>query len=799
MANRLIGKDFTPPDVLAKVTGTAKYAEDYRAEGMLFCKLLLSPMPHARVRHIDASAALKMKGVVAVLTADEVPSFPEPEDPILTNEPHFVGDPILAVAAVSEEVAAAAIEAIQVDLEQLPFTVDPLDSLYPGGPNARAKGNVANTNLALQVIKWQASDFVGVDQGKLPQGKPSDEWSYGDLVGGFSKAKVIVEDSFTTAGVAHHALEPRSCMAYWQNGRCYVHASTQSQALSLPGLAHYIGITPDKLVLIAEFCGGGFGGKSDQYPQMAIPAYLAKKAGRPVMMRVTRAEESGFAARPAFQGSAKIGFAADGRVTAIDLYIVHDNGPNLGFWDYRDAADTVSIVYQPEAMRFRGISVLTNTVMRTPQRGPGTNQMAVALEPFLDRAARELNIDRVAIRRINAPDQTGKFGAKRSPVTSAFLRDALDKGAEIFKWSEKTKESGTRQGNKVIGIGVGQGHHTAGYKGFDGLVRILPDGKLYIHTGVGNLGTYSYAATARAAAEVLGYDWANCVIVRGNSDNHLPWNFGQFSSNTAYTETRTNYVAAIDAKTKLLEIAAQDLGGKPDDYELKDEKVVAKADPSKSMSFADAAKRAIALGGKYSGKEAPQGINPMTAASVAALAGTGLIGVAKDTLAQNGVTPALAAGFIKIALDVETGQVDILEYVGVADCGVVLHPRGLAAQNVGAMVQGIGLARFEHVVYDSKLGLPANVQLDQAKPPTSLDLPLEITTTAVEKPDESNPLGAKGIGEPIEGCAAAALLCAISDALGGHYFNRTPLTRDYIVNALAKRTQSYKPLEASTM
>jgi len=163
------------------------------------------------------------------------------------------------------------------------------------------------------------------------------------------------------------------------------------------------------------------------------------------------------------------------------------------------------------------------------------------------------------------------------------------------------------------------------------------------------------------------------------------------------------------------------------------------------------------------------------------------------------VTPALAAGFMKIALDTETGQVDMLEYVGVADCGVVVHPRGLEVQNVGAMVQAVGLARFEHVVYDAKLGLPANVQLDQSKPPTYLDLPIDIKTAAVEKPDSSNPYGAKGIGEPIEGCAAAALLCAISDALGGHYFNRTPLVRDYIINALAKRSQSYKPLEVSTM
>jgi CO/xanthine dehydrogenase Mo-binding subunit len=189
----------------------------------------------------------------------------------------------------------------------------------------------------------------------------------------------------------------------------------------------------------------------------------------------------------------------------------------------------------------------------------------------------------------------------------------------------------------------------------------------------------------------------------------------------------------------------------------------------------------------------------MTVASLAGVAGQGLVGVAKDTLPQKGSVPGLAVGFMKIALDVETGAVDVLEYVGVADCGVTVQPRGLAVQTASGAIQGIGMAKFEHLVYDPKLGLPANVGFDQAKPATWLDIPLDIKTAAVDKPDPNNPMGAKGIGEPVEGCAAAAYLSAVADALGGHYFNRTPIVRDYIVNVLAKRPQSYKPLEVSTM
>lgn len=799
---KLVGKNFTPPDMVAKVTGAAKYAEDFRAEGMLHAKLLLSPMPHARVRNIDTSAAMKMKGVVAIITPDDVPQFPPPVDPILYKEATFAGAPILAVAAETEEIAAAAIEAIKVDFEQLKHTVDPLDSLFPGGVDAFSGGNVANVRLPLQTIKWTAQDFQGFDQGKMPMGKPAEEWSYGDLEAGFKNAKVIIERSFQTAGTAHHSMEPRSNMSYWQNGKCYVHGSMQSQSFVVPNIARYLGIKPQDVVFVAEYCGGGFGSKGTGYTLVSVSGHLSKKAnGRPVMLRVSREEESLLGSgRAGFQGYAKIGFAANGRITAFDVFVVQDNGPNMGFWDFRNCGHAIQLCFQPEAMRWRGTAVLTNTPPRGPQRGPGENQTAMAIEPMIDEAARQLGIDRLEIRRVNAPDNDGFDGHDaKGKLTSAYLKDALAKGAEVFKWEEKKKLSGQRNGSKVIGIGVGSAFHSGGSNGFDGIVRILPDGKLYVHSGAGNLGTFSYAATSRVAAEVLGYDWDNVVIVRGRTDRHLPWMIGQFGSNTAYTASRANYVAAVDAKDKLLEIASQVLGGTAADYELKDEKVVHKTDASKSMTFADAAKRAIELGGKFSGKEVPEDINPMTKASVAALAGTGLVGVAKDKLPKRGLVPALCSGFCMIELDTETGEFEIKEYLGVADCGTVLHPLGLQSQMHGGAMMGFGLATTERIVYDHALGLPANVQFDQSKPQTFLDAPKNFQWAAVESPDRDNPVGVKGIGEPIQGAAGAALINAISDALGGHYFHRTPVVRDMIINALAKRPQSYRALQANTM
>ena len=803
MAYTLLGNDFVPPDIRGKVTGQAKYAEDFRAEGMLFCKLLTSTMPHARVRSIDASAALALDGVHAVLTADDIPAAQAPrapQSPILTNEPCYVGEPILAVAAVDETTAQDAIDLIELDLEPLPFTFDPLESLYPGGPDARSDGNVAGRSIDTQTVKWTAADFAAAGEGQLPMGRPITEWAYGDVDAGFEEAAAVLDESFVTAGLSHHCMEPRSCMAYWENGKCVMHGSSQSQTAMVPGLSRLLGVDPENLVYVAETCGGGFGSKGGPYPIMAVPALLSQQTGRPVMLRITRAEEYGLGtARAGFQGRIRMGLRADGRITALDLSIVHENGPHTGWSDNDSAADSISILYQPLAMRYRGIPVETNTPPRGPQRGPGQNQIAEAVEPILDKAARQLGIDQLAIRRINSAGNDATIGGQQGPVTSAYQDETLVQGAKLFNWEEKRARSGQSNSSKVIGIGIGQCFHSAGRNSYDGLVRITPDGVLHIHTGCGNLGTYSHTATSRVAAEFLKQNWENCVIERGDSRRGLPWAPTQTGSNTSFTCTRTNYVAAMDAVAKLKEIAAMDLGGAPEDYDIGDETVFATDDPSRRLTYAAAAQRAIELGGKFSGELAPEDIHDVTRMAVAGLAGSGLIGVAKDNLRHEGVVPAIASGFIEIELDLETGKFDVLDYVGVADCGTVLHPQGLSNQVKGGAVMGLGMACMERHVYDPQIGLPANVGFHQAKPASYLDVPSTMQWGAVDIADPQNPVGAKGVGEPIQGCASAAVLCAIADALGGHYFNRAPVSPDMIVNAAAERPQSHAPLAVNTV
>ena len=804
MEFKLIGKDFTPPDLEAKVTGAAKYAEDFRADGMAHIKFYGSPMPHARVNSIDTDDAMKIPGVLAVLLPEEVKQPNVTGFPILTAEPTYFGQPVVAVAAETEQAAADAVAALNVDMELLPFVVDPLDSLRPDGPNALTGGNISGRGIDFQEWKWTGRDFALAGDEAMPRGSTPVDWTFGDPDAGFAQAAAIVEESFVHATNSHHAMEPRSAAAFWENGKCHVWGSTQSTSFAQPGLARLIGIELQDLVFVAEYCGGGFGGKGSSYPLMALPALMSKKlGGRPCHMRVSRVEEyNNGMARSGFQGWARVGFAADGKVTAADIFVVQDLGPTSGFPDFNNVANAFTICFQPPNMRFRALPVLTNTVPKGPQRGPGENQTANMFEPLVDKAAKQLGLDRVAIRRINAPGDGGagaKIGERQGPLTSAFLKEAIDKGAEMFGWAERSAQSGMRNGSKARGYGVASAYHSAGSNGFDGLVRITPDGILHVHTGVGNLGTFSYASTSRVAAEVLGYDWDNVIIERGGTARHIPWNLGQFGSNTSFTMTRTNYVAAEDAKAKLLEIAAASLGGSPADYELQNERIVSKSDASMGMSFAEAAQKAIEMGGKYSGQALPEDINPMTTAAATAISGTGLVGVAKDNLPKEGTVPALTASFIEVDVDLETGNVEILDYVGVADCGVIAHPTGLAAQVRGGAVMGFGLARTERHVYDPAYGLPNAKSFYHGKPLSYLDVPSKMDWAAAELPDPQNPMGIKGVGEPLQGSASAALLCAISDALGGHLFNRTPVVTDMIVNAAAGQPQSHKPLATNTV
>lgn len=809
--HQLVGKDYTTPDMLAKVTGRAKYAEDFRAEGMLFAKLVLSPLPHARIRRVDTSRALALPGVRAIIGADDIPppaDFLNDNGTViraskwgeraLTNQPMYAGDPILAVCAVDELTAAEAIELIDIDFEPLPFVVDPLDSLRPGGPNPHADGNVW-VRGKLAEVKWTAADFADYDEGRLPMGHAPDEWSYGDLEAGFKSAALVLDESFVTPDTSHQCLEPRTAMAYWQNGKLFLHAGTQSTYQTVPAIARWMNLRPDQVVLISEYTGGGFGSRVTATVAAIIPAILSRRCHAPVMMRISREEDQFIGrARAGFQARMKIGFARDGRITALDMFVICDSGGYDAQGDAASSGRIASLLYQPPAMRWRGLTVMTNTPTRASQSSPGGMQAITITEPILAKAARQLGLDQVALRRINCPEGKAEFGpvtrGRRAHATSCFLKQALDHGAEQFRWQERLAQP-KRSGAKVRGVGVSLSCYVGGSIGFDGLLVITPAGRVQFHSGIGNLGTESVMDVHRAAAEVLGVPWEICDVVWGDSQKNLPYTCISGGSQTTHAMTRAAHAVATECVAKLTEIAAKTHGGAPADYTVANQRVVRRGGGA-SMSFAQAAQQAVKFGGIYDGHAPSPAVHKPTQLAAAALAGQGLVVAATDKYPHDGATHSFVASFAEVEVDVETGVYQLVDFLAYGDVGTVLHPRALGGQLMGRSTLGIAHAIGQKWVFDPHYGKMVAMRFYQNKPPTILDLPVTMQWNALNIPDPETPVGARGVGEPPVGGGCAAVLNALSDAVGDAVFQRAPVNADTILASLTAGHPTQLPLTA---
>ena len=278
--------------------------------------------------------------------------------------------------------------------------------------------------------------------------------SYGDVDAGFKNAALVLDETFLTPDVSHQCLEPRTTMAYWQNGKLFLYTGTQSTQQTVSAIARWMQMSDDKVVFVSEYTGGGFGSKITGAQTLVIPALLSKKLNAPVMMRISREEEHFIGrARPGIRGRVKIGFAKDGKITALDMFLVSDAGSYGSNGDGGSCGSITSLLYQPPAMRFRNVTVATNTPPRSAQSAPGGMQAIAIMEPILSKAARQLGVDQVALRRVNCPEGKAEYGpanhaGKRAYVTSCYLKQALDYGAEQFKWQERVASKPKKDGDE---------------------------------------------------------------------------------------------------------------------------------------------------------------------------------------------------------------------------------------------------------------------------------------------------------------------------------------------------------------
>jgi CO/xanthine dehydrogenase Mo-binding subunit len=260
--------------------------------------------------------------------------------------------------------------------------------------------------------------------------------------------------------------------------------------------------------------------------------------------------------------------------------------------------------------------------------------------------------------------------------------------------------------------------------------------------------------------------------------------------------TRASMAGAEDAVAKLLEIAAREFGGAPRDYAIGGERVYSRVHPSHGLSYARAAERAIELGGRFDGHEVPQDIHPFTRTSAAAVAGAGLMGVAKDNYPHDGDTYSFVVGFAEVEVDVETGETRLVDYVGIGDVGTVVNPRSVRGQILGGSCLGIGHALMQKWVYDQHYGVPLATRFYSTKPLTMLDVPANMRAEALGIPDPETPVGARGVGEPPVGAGYGAVLNAIADAVGDEVFRRAPVTADIVLMSLEHGRRMHEPLTA---
>ncbi len=723
--NKWIGKNTIRPDGVEKVTGMARYGADGDMPGMVWGKVLRSPHAHARIKSIDTSKAEALKGVLAVMTGDDMPllpvDVPRPMGPndlrwicrntIVHEKALYVGHAVAAVAATSASIAEEAVKLIEVEYEPLPHVVEIEDAIKPDAPVLhdwiRTKG--------VEPAPEKASNIASILTEKA-----------GDVEAGFAEAEVIVERSFKTAAVHQAYIEPHACVVhYGKDGQSTVWSSSQGQFMVRFVTSVLTGMAVGDIKAIPAEIGGGFGGKTVVYLE-PLAMILSKKCGRPVKMQMTREEV--FRSSGPTSGSVshmKVGVAKDGRITAVQADYYYQAGAFPGSPVARAVYFPFSS-YKIENAVVRGFDVVSNRQKVNAYRAPGAPGGNYPLECALDEAAEKIGMDPFELRKVNmiAPDEPTFYGAK---LGTHGLKECI--------------EAVENHPNAKIPLGPNQGRGVAvGYWGNAGgessaQLHINEDGTALVITGHPDVGG-SRASMVNIAAELLGVDYHKVRAQIGDT------NAVGISAVTGGSRVTFAAGLAVDQATKkVIEVlrgkAAQKWGIDIEAVEWGD------------------------------GEARPAGANagdfdPLTLADLAKLGGDPI--AASVSLNATGHQGAFAAHMVDVEVDPETGRVEVLRYTASQDVGRAIHPDYVEGQIQGGVVQGIGWALNEEYIY------AANGDVDNAgfldyRIPVASDLP-HITPIIVEVPNEKHPYGVKGVGEVTIVPPLAAITNAVYHATG---------------------------------
>jgi len=752
--SELIGVARPRVDAPDKVSGSTRFAADGYVHGLLHARPVLATEAHARIREIDPQAALAIPGVVAVLTAADLPiaspGTDRTSEPLAREEVVFAGQPVALVIAETEAAAQDGAELVLVDYEALPAVVDVEAAMAPGAALARTVEESDDEAGDLESI------HAGVDHGQADD--PQEELSgnvldritreRGDLAAAFAASASVVEGTFRTPWVHQAYLEPQVCTAWLEpSGTLVVSASTQGSFVTRNGLARVYDLPLDRIRVIAEPIGGSFGGKLSLVEPLACGAALALK--RPVRLTLTRSED--FAATNPASAQVthlKVGARADGTFTAIEGRMIVDRGTNAGWGAEGISSSLVTGPYRWEAYEIHAYGVQTNRFTFGAYRAPGAPTAAFALESLLDELASALGLDPIEMRLRNAVVE-GDPGMSGNPLPTMGAVEVLERIREHPLWAQRDALPVDEA------VGMAAGHWPGGTEPAAAVCRVDSDGSMTVVTSAADMsGVNSGFAVIAAAAFGLSPDKVRVVTA---DTSFGPYSGASGGSKVTYTVGAAVLRAAEAAREKVLNAASQELEIAPDDLEVVDGVVRAVGSPDRSISVEEIAKKALRFGGRYEPIEGHGGS------------------------AQTSGAPSVAAHLSHVRVDRETGEVTLLRHVIAQDVGRALNPALVEGQMRGGAVQGMGWALFEELTHDEDGRLQTGSFLDYAIP-TAERVP-EIETLIVEVPAPDGPFGAKGIGEaPVVG-APAAIANAVAAAIGTRLYE-LPLTAPRVWKAL---------------
>ncbi len=764
LERKVVGRNVRKVDGLALACGRPKFTLDVEVPGALIGKILRSPHAHARILKIDTSRAEALPGVVCILhhgNVDRVPytsagqGWPEPspyDNFLFDRKVRFVGDRVAAVAAETEEAALEALRLIEVEYEVLPAVLSPEEALAEGAPTIHDEEDAEGIYDARRNIA------AAVD---IP---------VGDIEQGFSESDVVVEATCEIPYSQHTALEPHCVIAYFdEDGRLVIRTSTQVPFHVRRIVARVLGLPMERIRVVKPRVGGGFGSKQEIILE-PVAAALALRAGRPVVMALDRAEVfTSSRTRHPMRVRVKLGAKKNGTLHAIEMEALSNTGAygahsltvlsNTG-------SKTLPLYNKAPHLWFHGKAVYTNLPVAGAYRGYGATQGYFALEVAMDMLAERLGMDPVELRlanHIRAGETSPIFekigeGREGKPqvVRSCALPECLEVGVERIGWKEKRVQK-RRQGSWAYGVGMSVSMQGSGITGIDmGAATIMmnENGSYRLLVGATDIGTGSDTILAQIAAEVLGVPIEKISVYSSDTD-FTPFDVGAYASSTTYVSGTAVLKAAQEVREKILEVAAGMLSEPPQDLELAEERVRSLR-TGKSVTLSEVGHRAMYVVDQHHIIASASFVPPES-------------------------PPPFAAFFCEVAVDTETGIVRVERFVAAADCGVAIHPRLAEGQLEGAIVQGIGHALSEELLFSEK-GRPLNADLFDYKIPSALDVP-DVEVVLVDSEEPSGPMGAKSIDEVGINGPLPAIYNAIYHAVGVR-LTQAPFTPARVLAAL---------------